>query len=94
MARIATTEPAIYDAVEHESVRPHRAEPGPAPNSIAVLSLSLPLTRAVLAFGDVFERGSLHGRVAEQLATTVSKEDRCSAKQRNVLSSTNCALID
>lgn len=45
---------------------------GGVPNLGAVLALSLPLTRAVLAFDAALEGGSLSARVVEQLAIAVS----------------------
>lgn len=50
---------------------------GHVPNLGAVLALSLPLTRAVLAFDGALSRGAFSGGVAEQLAIAVSQENRC-----------------
>jgi AhpD family alkylhydroperoxidase len=50
---------------------------GGVPNLGAVLALSLPLTRAVLAFDAALEGGSLSARVVEQLAIAVSEKNRC-----------------
>ena len=50
---------------------------GRAPNLGAVLALSLPLTRAVLAFDAALSQGVFSGAVAEQLAIAVSQENRC-----------------
>jgi uncharacterized peroxidase-related enzyme len=50
---------------------------GHVPNLGAVLALSLPLTRAVLAFDTALRRGAFSGGVAEQLAIAVSQENRC-----------------
>lgn len=50
---------------------------GRVPNLGAVLALSLPLTRAVLAFDGALSHGAFSGAVAEQLAIAVSQENRC-----------------
>src|SRR5689334_23269665 len=50
---------------------------GRVPNLGGVLALSLPLTRAVLAFDSALHQGSFSGGVAEQLAIAVSQENRC-----------------
>jgi uncharacterized peroxidase-related enzyme len=50
---------------------------GRVPNLGAVLALSLPLTRAVLAFDAALSQGVFSGALAEQLAIAVSQENRC-----------------
>lgn len=50
---------------------------GQVPNLGGVLALSLPLTRAVVAFDSALHQGSFSGKVAEQLAIAVSQENRC-----------------
>jgi uncharacterized peroxidase-related enzyme len=50
---------------------------GRVPNLGAVLALSLPLTRAVLAFDAALSQGEFSGAVAEQRAIAVSQENRC-----------------
>jgi uncharacterized peroxidase-related enzyme len=50
---------------------------GRVPNLGDVLALSLPLTRAVLAFDITLREGAFSGGVAEQLAIAVSQENRC-----------------
>jgi uncharacterized peroxidase-related enzyme len=50
---------------------------GSVPNLGAVLALSLPLTRAVIAFDQALSKGAFSGGIAEQLAIAVSHENRC-----------------
>lgn len=50
---------------------------GQIPNLVGVLALSLPLTRAVVAFDSALHQGSFSGKVTEQLAIAVSQENRC-----------------
>ncbi|OBI83223.1 carboxymuconolactone decarboxylase family protein [Mycobacterium sp. 1245805.9] len=50
---------------------------GRVPNLGAVLALSLPMTRAVLAFDDALSEGGIGGGEAEQLAIAVSHENGC-----------------
>jgi uncharacterized peroxidase-related enzyme len=66
---------ATADQLEAQAVV--RESWGHVPNLGAVLALSLPLTRAVVAFDTSLSRGAFSGGVAEQLAIAVSQENRC-----------------
>src|ERR1700757_4388338 len=72
-------------AVESSTTKPDQLQAwaaitqswGRVPNLGAVLALSLPLTRAVLAFDAALSQGVFTGAVAEQLAIAVSQQNRC-----------------
>lgn len=78
MSRISRTEASTSDPAQREARSLIKKNWGGVPNLGAVLSLSLPLTRAVLDFDNALSKGSLRGGVAEQLAIAVSHENRCS----------------
>lgn len=77
MPRFATTDDASASADQRQARAAIKQAWGGVPNLGAVLALSLPLTRAVLAFDAALETGSLKPGVAEQLAIAVSEKNRC-----------------
>lgn len=77
MSRFATTGDASASEDEQQARAAIKQAWHGVPNLGAVLALSLPLTRAVLAFNSALEAGSLSARVTEQLAIAVSEKNRC-----------------
>lgn len=78
MPRITTAESTTSDPAQLEARAAIEQSWGRVPNLGAVIALSLPMTRAVLAFDGALDKGSIRGGVAEQLAIAVSQENRCS----------------
>lgn len=62
---------------ELEALEEIRAAWGGVPQLGRVVARSLPLTRAVLAFGAALRRGRFTGGRAEQIAIAVANENRC-----------------
>lgn len=77
MSRIAPAESSTTKPDEIEAREAITRGWGRVPNLGAVLALSLPLTRAVLAFDEALSEGAFDGAMAEQLAIAVSQENRC-----------------
>jgi uncharacterized peroxidase-related enzyme len=77
MSRVATAESSTAKPDQQQARVAISRSWGWVPNLGAVLALSLPMTRAVLAFDDALREGAITGAVAEQLAIAVSHENRC-----------------
>ncbi|WP_068188339.1 carboxymuconolactone decarboxylase family protein [Mycobacterium sp. UM_CSW] len=77
MSAIATAESSTAEPDQLRARAEIGRHWGRVPNLGAVLALSLPMTRAVLAFDDALSAGGITGAEAEQLAIAVSHENGC-----------------
>jgi len=77
MARLSLADASTTDPEQQQARSELKQAWHGVPNLGEVIALSLPLTRAMLAYDGHLEQGSIAGPVAEQVAIAVANENRC-----------------